>query len=973
MNTPLPPDETNIQRQGDVSDVISELDLKKSDYMLQATLDALSSHIAVLNEQGNIIIVNKAWQKFAEENKGLTIACGIGTNYIDVCRKAEGNCAQETASVAQGIADVMENRQTTFALEYPCHSPTEQRWFNVSVTRFSGDGPMRVVVAHENISGRKRNEDAIRINEERLRFITDNARVGLVMLDEERRYTFANATYAQILGLPSSNIVGLPVADVLAPVYETQIKPRLDRAFAGERVAYELHFPGQDGDRFFMVKYEPTTVDGFVSLVIVVITDITERKQTEELLREGESRVAGIVNAAMDAIITIDETQRIILFNPSAERMFRCSRSFVLGQSIERLIPERFRAAHGEHIRLFGQKGMTSRKMGALGALSGLRADGEEFPIEASISQIEIAGQKLFTVILRDITERKHAESALLQAHDELEKRVEERTSELQRVNETLRIEGIERKMAMDALRQSSEALHEAQQMLRLVLNQIPQAIFWKDRNSVYLGCNYRLTLDAGYISPEELIGKSDRQMPWSQYAADYVADDKQVMEMDTPKLNIEEPLLKADGSAAWLRTNKIPLHDASNNVVGVLCSYEDITEQKQAESALRQAREEADAANMAKSEFLSRMSHELRTPLNAILGFGQVLDKHVLSPVAKESVGYILKGGRHLLDLINEVLDISRVESGHLELSLEPIGLDDIVPEACALTRTLAIERNISLTENTSDVRGIYVIADRQRLKQVLINLLANAIKYNVEGGQVHIHCETESDGQTSIAIRDTGPGISPQNMKKLFTPFERLGASATEVEGTGLGLVLSQRLVTAMGGTLNVESVLGQGATFTIHLPQTASPIQEIEKATELTRNVTQLEPKENIYKVLCIEDNPSNLRLLQVVLRDRSDIVLLEAIQGSIGLDLARQHEPNLILLDLNLPDINGREVLAKLQQSALTRDIPVIVVSADATANQIEKLLKEGAKAYLTKPLDVTIFLETLDLFLQTEVT
>jgi PAS domain S-box-containing protein len=393
---------------------------------------------------------------------------------------------------------------------------------------------------------------------------------------------------------------------------------------------------------------------------------------------------------------------------------------------------------------------------------------------------------------------------------------------------------------------------------------------------------------------------------------------------------------------------------------------------------ALQKAKEEADIANAAKSEFLSRMSHELRTPLNAILGFGQILETQDLDPLANESIGFILSGGRHLLGLINEVLDIARVESGHIELSLEPIALNDIVPEACSLMRHLATDRHIGLGENTSKLGHVYVRADRQRLKQVLINLLANAIKYNRESGQVEVICQHRPDGWIDIAVRDTGPGIPPQDLSKLFTPFERLGAANSEIEGTGLGLVLSQRLVAVMGGTLKVESTLGLGTTFTVSLPQAIAPEKQLTNLREgnelkdgYSFDVEQ--PDQNTYTVLCIEDNPSNLRLMEAIFENRPEITLLTAIQGSIGLDLARQHEPDLILLDLNLPDIHGSEVLTRLRQSALTIDIPVVVISADATQNQIERLLTAGAMAYLTKPLDLSQFLRTLDEFLPRNLT
>ena len=384
---------------------------------------------------------------------------------------------------------------------------------------------------------------------------------------------------------------------------------------------------------------------------------------------------------------------------------------------------------------------------------------------------------------------------------------------------------------------------------------------------------------------------------------------------------------------------------------------------------ALEIAKEEADAANMAKSEFLSRMSHELRTPLNAILGFGQILDAEDLPPLEKESVEHILKGGRHLLALINEILDIARVEAGRVELSIEPVALSDVVTESCALVRPLAAQRSITLDGDGASESRIHILADRQRIKQVLINLLSNGIKYNHPGGEVVVTYTHRPNNRIRIAVHDTGQGITPENIAKLFTPFERLDAAKTEIEGSGLGLVLSKRLVEAMGGTIEVESVVGQGSVFSIEFPQTTAPEELLHAFPEDADQAIARQQAGRSYTVLCIEDNLSNLRLLEVVLQSRPGVSLLAAMQGSIGLDLARQHKPDLILLDLNLPDISGKDVLSRLRQSDVTREIPVIIISADATPPQIERLLAAGAKAYLTKPLNVAEFLSTLDNALQ----
>lgn len=1552
---------------------------RESQRFLQATLDALSSHLAVLDEDGKIIAVNQAWRQFSEENEGTAASCGVGANYIEVCDQAEGAWSQEAPSVAQGIRDVMVSRQQGFCLEYPCHSPNEERTFNLCVTRFVGEGPVRVVVAHENITARRQAEQALEVTAHEIVTIWESMTDAFFSIDTQWRFTRINTHAARIWHRNAEELIGkniweeFPAAvglkfyteyhraveeqvmvnfeEFYAPhnawrevhaypssiglsVYFRDITERkrseealylsqerfeiLSRATNDtiwdwnlltdevwwnesfqahfgynrqdvepgmdswkrrihpddvERVSVAIHAVIENGQQFWSDEYRFRRADGSYAAIldrgfiihdgenhpvrmIGSMQDITARKHAENALRASEERFRAFMDNTPARVFMKDRDGRYVYLNKAVEQFRRTPASELMGQTgYDRLAieiaeplhrndlqvfnsgqPQQFeevvtsfdgrlhheivakfllpdgngqqllagvavdvtqqKQAESERDRFFtlsldmlaivGNDGYMKRLNPAFEATLGF-SNAElmavpflEFvhPDDHSTTLEEMARLKsgsramrfenryrcrdgsykwlrwmcapfeeLFYCVAHDITSVKQAGADLLKANDELEVRVEERTAQLQaqilereraeqevraqarqheavanlgrralldldldtllqgtvalvsatlevdictfwehlpesdtlqrrvgvglsseemesnakinvgdafqigytallnetvisedpeqetrfrsipllvnkgvtctitvpvydgalygvlgacsshkqkfsqneiyflqtvanvlasaiarkqaqvrniqlnatlqaandelRANEAhllhgnqistdlmrlrvktsdelqkalhqiteaagtmldierssvwlfnedrsimrchdlyergahrhskglelaadahyfpaikaqrevvsddaqtnpvtrdfaetylnpngitsildvalvvggkhigvlcaehigeprqwqaedrifasavasvcslvlesyertrvetalheayeaLRVEVIERKMALETLHQVAEAFRATQEMLQTVMNHIPQAIFWKDRQGIYLGCNNRMALDAGFGSPDEVPGKSDFDMPWAEFAEGYRADDAQVMDTNTPKLNIEEPLVKADGSRVWLRTNKIPLHDDDGAVVGVLASYEDITPQKEAEAAIHQAREEAEAANQAKSEFLSRMSHELRTPLNAILGFGQILDKQDLAPLSKESVGYILKGGRHLLDLINEVLDIARVEAGHIGLSLEPIALDDVVPEACALVRLLAAERNIHIRfdQITAELGRQHVLADRQRLKQVIINLLANAIKYNREGGEVEVSCDHKADGWSSIAVRDTGPGISPQDLSKLFMPFERLNAATSEIEGTGLGLVLSQRLVTAMGGTLNVESTLGQGATFTIELPQAISPEEQLANLPYMEPLAHARQESGRTYIVLCIEDNLSNLRLLEVIFQGRPEITLLAAMQGSVGLDLARQHEPDLILLDLNLPDIHGSEVLARLQQSALTRDIPVIVISADATPNQVERLLTAGARSFLTKPLDVGQFLQTLDEFLQ----
>ena len=378
---------------------------------------------------------------------------------------------------------------------------------------------------------------------------------------------------------------------------------------------------------------------------------------------------------------------------------------------------------------------------------------------------------------------------------------------------------------------------------------------------------------------------------------------------------------------------------------------------------AMQLAKEDAEAANQAKSEFLSRMSHELRTPLNAILGFAQLLEMGPLSPKDQAGVTHILKAGEHLLALINEVLDIARIDAGEMNMSLEPVRLADLIQEAIDLVLPAAAHRSIDMVNGVAPDNALHVVADRQRLKQVLLNLLSNAVKYNRLGGRVSISYQL-TDSQVDIVVSDTGMGIAADKLNRLFIPFDRLGAEQGPVEGTGIGLALSKRLVEAMHGDLAARSEIGQGSAFTVELALAEQPhLPDDTTEFEIVLSSAAEPPKSA--KVLYIEDNLSNLSLIESILELRPTVELLVAMQGRLGIELARQHRPDLILLDLHLPDINGDRVLHELLGKPETAGIPIVMISADATPGQMQRLLDEGAHDYLSKPIDVKRFLCIID--------
>jgi len=729
---------------------------------------------------------------------------------------------------------------------------------------------------------------------------------------------------------------------------DTTITPGFEalvfKASRGIEDIYELTYIRKDGSRFPAVVSVTALRDEQDAIIgyLLIGTDNTARKQAEEALLQAGALQSAIFNSANFSSIATDAKGVIQIFNVGAERMLGYTAAEVMNKITPADIsdPQEVIARAEELSQELGTPitpGFEAlvfkarRGIEDIYELTYIRKDGSRFPAVVSVTALRDDQDAIIGYLLigTDNTARKQIEAEQ---------------------------------------QQLSQRLRDNQFYTRSLFESNIDAIMTTDPAGIITDVNKQMEVLTG-CTRDELIGA-----PFKNYFTDPDRAEKstKLVLREKKVTNYELTARARDGKETVVSFNATTFYDRDRKLQGVFAAARDITERKRLDQVLQEknvelenAKSVAEKANLSKSEFLSSMSHELRSPLNAILGFAQLLESGSPQPTdnQKGSIDQILKAGWYLLELINEILDLALIESGRLSLSLEPMSLVDVMLECQAMIEPQAQKSGIRMSFPQFEL-PVFVHADRTRVKQVLINLLSNAIKYNRAQGTVDVTCNAISEKRVRISVKDTGEGLTPEKLAQLFQPFNRLGQEASSEQGTGIGLVMSKRLVELMGGEICVESTVGTGSVFWFELNVAAEPQHVIFET--LAPHHAHVQLGSVPHTLLYVEDNQANMQLVEQLIARRPDMRLLSAGDAILGIALARTHLPEVILMDINLPGMSGIQALKILREDPLTAHIPVLAISANAMPHDIKKGLEAGFLRYITKPIEVNEFMDALDM-------
>jgi len=779
---------------------------------------------------------------------------------------------------------------------------------------------------------------------------------GVIATDAAACVTLLNPVAEDLTGWTHAQALGRPIAEVFHIVNKDTRQaatiPVADALAHGtvQGLANHTVLIARDGREFDIAdSCAPIRdADELVVGAVLVFHNVTDEYAAQQTLRDSAARVQTILNTVGDGIVTLHAHGGIIeSVNPAIEHLFGYSAAELNGRGFGFLIPELDQEQHNVSLEYYGVSD-AARTVGLGREVMGFRKDGSYFPLEITVSEMVLGGERYFTGILRDISARKQAEEALRKAGA---------------LQNAIFNSAVFASVATDAKGVIQIFNVGAERLLGYtaaeVMNKITPADISDPQEVIAraeaLSAELETAITPGF---EALVFKASRGIE-DIYELTYI---------------------RKDGSRFPAVVSVTALRDEDNTIIGYLLIGTDNTARKAVEAErahldralqiknieLEAARATADKANQAKSEFLSSMSHELRSPLNAILGFAQLMESGQPTPTPAQvgSIEQILKAGWYLLELINEILDLALIESGRLSMSIEPVSVPEVLHDCQTMIEPQANSRGIQMHFPVFD-GPCFVAADRTRVKQVFVNLLSNAIKYNRLHGDVDVTFRITDQDRLHVSVRDTGEGLSAHKLSQLFQPFNRLGQEDSGEEGTGIGLVVSKRLVELMGGAIGAHSTVGVGSEFWIELNLAVPHALVLDAVPTPVAQIAPASGGTAIRTLLYVEDNKANMELVAQLIARRPDLRLLRAEDGLRGIALARAHLPDVILMDINLPGISGLQALGLLREDPLTRHIPVLALSANAMPRDIERGMDAGFYRYLTKPIKITEFMQALD--------
>ncbi|MDH5728080.1 MAG: PAS domain S-box protein [Gammaproteobacteria bacterium] len=785
----------------------------------------------------------------------------------------------------------------------------------------------RIVSVHD-ISSLRQSQLELKESEQNFRALTENASEG-ILVNQDSRHVFANPLIAEMLGYSIEELLQTSIADLIHKDELQKVNALFMNRMQGHLATkqFETLFVKKNADVIPVELTAAKTVWHGRPAGMVFVRDISYRKKIERDLEQYQNDLealvleqtqqvktqAYIINEIHDSVTMMDMSGNVLFWNQGAERLFGYTAEETLGRSIRIILPEEVREDFHKHIvEPLVQQGKLEIET------QRLHKNGERIDVLLSLSLIggeQNTPQKIVAYSI-DIRERKRMESAL----------------------------------------------RKSEEQMRAQYKGIPLPTYtWQRKQDNFVlidfndaAKNYTHNTAANYLGAK--LTELYKEYPESIKCLQLCYEEQRPIEFEM-----------------LLHFEKI-----GDRYVNVKCAYvppdlvivhtEDVTEKKLVQQEILQAKQFAEEANNAKSEFLTRMSHELRTPLNAILGFAQLLAMEFRDHRTLDNVEEILKAGQHLLRLINEILDLSKIEAGKLNLNMERISLQAVVKESVGLSKSLLLERNITLHNELPRDMDFLIHADSVRFKQVILNLLSNAIKYNRENGQIFIRYSKPNPQRIRLEIADTGIGIASKQQLRLFSPFERGGAEKTDIQGTGIGLVISKRLLEMMDGIIGVESELSKGSQFWLEVDL----IGEVDTPELGSQNHESLVTPPNVIKqfqhsLVYVEDNPANARLMERMLAYYPSYELFTAMDAQSGIALILQKQPDLVLLDINLPDMDGYQMLKLLRANPSLADTPIIAVSANGQDEDIQQGLVAGFDDYITKPFEINRLVELLSAY------